>query len=78
MFAELSNYLDEQLDDSLCEKLEKHLEGCSPCQAFLASLEATIDGCRQLPTPTLDRVHAAKLRKDLMARYQEAMTKEGG
>ncbi len=78
LFAELSNYLDESLDDSLCEQLEKHLEGCSPCQAFLASLEATIEGCRRLPTPALDHVHASKLRKDLMARFQEAMPKEGG
>ena len=43
MFAELSNYLDEELDDSLCEELEKHLDGCGSCKAFLASLEATID-----------------------------------
>src|ERR1035441_2638422 len=34
MFAELSDYLDDQLDDSLCEGLEKHLGGCDPCQAF--------------------------------------------
>ncbi len=78
MFAELSNYLDEQLDDSLCEKLEKHLEGCSPCQAFLASLESAIEDCRRLPTPALDRVQAAQLRKDLMARYQQATTRGEG
>lgn len=34
MFAELSNYLDEQLDDSLCEQLEQHLDGCGPCKVF--------------------------------------------
>jgi len=50
MFAELSNYLDEQLDDSLCEELERHLDGCGPCQAFLASLQATINDCRRLPS----------------------------
>ena len=27
MCAELSYYLDEQLDDFLCEELERHLEG---------------------------------------------------
>src|ERR1019366_6229920 len=48
MFAELSNYLDKQLDDSLCDELEKHLDGCGPCQVFLASLEATINDCRRL------------------------------
>src|SRR3974390_348027 len=33
MFAELSDYIDEQLDDSLCDELERHMTGCEPCQA---------------------------------------------
>jgi RNA polymerase sigma-70 factor, ECF subfamily len=56
MFAELSDYLDEQLDDSLCEELERHMTGCEPCQAFVATLEATIEQCRHsagdVPPPT--------------------------
>src|SRR5919198_1373768 len=47
MFAELSDYLDEQLDDSMCEELERHMDGCGPCQAFVATLEATIEQCRR-------------------------------
>src|SRR5947209_3001183 len=49
LFAELSNYLDEKLDDSLCEELERHLEGCSPCKAFLESLQSAIEQCRRSP-----------------------------
>ncbi|HEX8925259.1 MAG TPA: sigma-70 family RNA polymerase sigma factor, partial [Terriglobales bacterium] len=30
MFAELSNYLDERLDDSMCAELQKHMDGCEP------------------------------------------------
>jgi RNA polymerase sigma-70 factor (ECF subfamily) len=75
MFAELSNYLDEQIDDSLCNELEKHLDGCGPCQAFLASLQSTIEGCRRLPVAVPDRVKAAKLRRDVMSRYERAMAK---
>ena len=75
MFAELSNYVDEQLDDSLCEELEKHLEGCDPCQAFLADLQATILECRRMPSHVPDRGQAAKLRKEVMARYAEALAK---
>lgn len=76
LFAELSNYLDEELDDSLCEELEKHLDGCGPCKAFLASLEATIEDCRRLPSQTPDRVKAAKLRKEVLLRYERALTKD--
>ena len=75
MFAELSNYLDEQIDDSLCNELEKHLDGCGPCQAFLASLQSTIEDCRRLPAAVPDRVKAAKLRSDVMSRYERAMAK---
>ncbi len=78
MFAELSNYLDEKLDDSLCEELEKHLVACGPCQAFLASLEATIKDCRQLPSPMPDRAKAAKLRKDVVLRCERAIAEANG
>ena len=54
LFAQLSDYLDEQLDDSLCEKLEEHLNECEPCKMFLDSLEATIMQLRRLPSETLN------------------------
>jgi RNA polymerase sigma-70 factor (ECF subfamily) len=73
MFAELSNYLDEQLDDSMCEELVKHMDGCEPCKAFLATLENTIQQCRQAPKDSLDRRKAASLRKDLMESYERAL-----
>ncbi len=71
MFAELSDYLDEQLDDSLCEKLERHMKGCGPCQVFVATLQATIEQCRksagECPSP-----ESVKMREKLMDRYQQA------
>ena len=75
MFAQLSNYLDEELDDSLCEELEKHMDGCEPCQAFLASLEKSIQQCRTSPNESPDPRAAAKLRRELLAEYQAAMSK---
>jgi RNA polymerase sigma-70 factor, ECF subfamily len=69
MFAELSDYLDEQLDDSLCEELEKHLDGCGPCKAFLASLEATIEQCRRSPAECPRGKKALSVRKELMKNY---------
>ena len=75
MFAELSNYLDEQLDDSLCDELEKHMDGCEPCKAFLLSIEKSIQLCRTAPNELPDPRLAAKLRRELMAEYQELMSK---
>src|SRR5215470_10298278 len=70
MFAELSDYLDEQLDDSLCAELERHMEGCGPCQSFITSLEATIDYCRKSAADFPQERNASKFRNELMQNYQ--------
>ena len=75
MFAELSNYLDEQLDDSLCEELERHLGGCEPCKAFLSSLKATVEQCRRSPTESPDREKATELRMKVLADYERLVAK---
>ena len=74
MFAELSDYLDEQLDDSLCEELERHLEGCEPCQVFLESLKATIEECRGFPEQCPNRKNAIRVRREFKKHYAKAVT----
>jgi RNA polymerase sigma-70 factor (ECF subfamily) len=73
MFAELSDYLDEQLDDSLCEELEKHLDGCAPCKVFLASLEATIAECRKSPSESPGAQKTVRLRRELAQNYKRTV-----
>jgi RNA polymerase sigma-70 factor (ECF subfamily) len=73
MFAELSNYLDEQLDASLCEELERHLGGCEPCKVFLSSLEATIQQCRTSPAECPPSNKAVRLRKQLLKNYEQVL-----
>jgi RNA polymerase sigma-70 factor, ECF subfamily len=73
MFAELSDYLDDALDDSLCEELEKHMRGCQPCQGFLSSLEETVRGCRETPEITPSPRKTAEVRKVLLSKLQKAV-----
>jgi RNA polymerase sigma-70 factor, ECF subfamily len=73
LFAELSNYIDEELDDSLCTELEKHMNGCEPCQAFLASLERSIEQCRAMPNEPPDPRASAKLRRELLDEYKSVL-----
>jgi RNA polymerase sigma-70 factor (ECF subfamily) len=72
IFAELSNYLDQQLDDSFCEELEQHLDNCDPCKVFLATLEATIEQCRKSPAECATGQKTIKLRQQLAQSYKRA------
>ncbi len=73
LFAELSDYLDDALDDSLCAELEKHMNGCDPCKAFLTSLEQSIEQCRIAPNDAPDPRVAARLRQEVLSKYQSVM-----
>ncbi|MBI5444657.1 MAG: zf-HC2 domain-containing protein [Deltaproteobacteria bacterium] len=42
IFENLSAYIDAELDPSLCDEIEKHMEGCNPCVAFLNTLKKTV------------------------------------
>lgn len=75
MFAELSDYLDERLDDSMCAELEKHMDGCEPCKAFLSSLENTILALRQSGIESPDPGKTRKIREHVLASYKNAMPK---
>lgn len=71
LFAQLSNYLDEQLDDSMCDQLERHLDSCEACKAFLATLESTIDLLRRTPADRLSSRSAVRVRRNLLAQYEK-------
>jgi RNA polymerase sigma-70 factor (ECF subfamily) len=72
IFAALSDYLDESLDPEMCEKLEKHLAGCRPCENFLAELQRTIERCRNYD-PKCDDAKRSKAREKVMAEYRRLM-----
>jgi RNA polymerase sigma-70 factor (ECF subfamily) len=72
IFANLSNYLDGALDDTLCKELERHMGACKPCEAFLASLRNTIEQTHLLPSQRPDPSAAARVRARLAQQVQTA------
>lgn len=72
MFAALSDFLDGMVDPKSCEQLEKHLHGCSPCEAFLADLEKTIARCRRFD-PGCTSTEKLRIKKSLLAEYERLM-----
>lgn len=73
LFAKLSDYLDGQLDPGRCDDIEKHMNGCDPCKAFLESLERTVDLLQKHEPGKLDQETAASFRSALLMEYQQAV-----
>lgn len=77
LFAALSDYMDGIIDDAVCEEMDLHLHDCQPCQAFLSSLKTTVAQCRSY-APRCDSKRAQQLRRDLLLKYQQAVTALAG
>jgi RNA polymerase sigma-70 factor (ECF subfamily) len=73
IFAALSDFLDETLDQDMCEELEKHLEGCQPCEAFLSDLERTVERCRSYD-PECKSIKNSAMRKKVAEEYRRVLT----
>jgi RNA polymerase sigma-70 factor (ECF subfamily) len=72
LFAALSDYMDGVVDDAVCEEMDRHIEHCEPCQAFLASLKSAVAQCR-LYSPKCDEQRTEELRRELLVKYQQAV-----
>lgn len=64
LLAKLSEYVDGEIDPAFCEKFEKHLEECDPCQVVVDNIRKTITLYRhgkpyELPEPFRQRLHEA-------------------
>ncbi len=67
MLALLSDYVDGDIEPSICAEFEKHMAGCNPCQVVVDNVRRTITLYKAgkpvpLPAPFRERLHQA-LRK---------------
>ncbi len=67
LFARLSEYVDGELSQEICEQIRQHLAGCEPCINFAHTLRATADLCRRLPSRPIPADVAAELHAALAA-----------
>ena len=73
VFAALSDYMDGLVTDARSREMEKHLDDCKPCVAFLDRLKSAVEQCRTYE-PSCDTARAAELRQELMEKYQAAVS----
>lgn len=75
IFAELSAYLDGELPEDACREIEEHLRGCSPCEAFLASLRTTVELCRRYAPGALPGPIEQEAREQLWRAYEQMLAR---
>jgi anti-sigma factor (TIGR02949 family) len=65
LFERLSEYVDGELSQELCQEIRKHMDGCNPCVNFAKTLKTTAELCRRLPSQSIPPEVAADLRSFL-------------
>jgi len=71
LFRLLSEFMDGELPEGLCREIQTHLSDCEPCQAFLRTLQRTVEICQELPAEPLPSEARRELREILRAELAE-------
>jgi anti-sigma factor RsiW len=61
----LIDYLQGELEPELAEHIRRHLSGCGPCEAFVATYQITIQLTRRLPPAPMPSQLAERLQRAL-------------
>ncbi len=57
--AQLSEFIDGELDDAVCQEIERHMEDCDNCRVVVDTLRKTIFLYRDAPSEAVPpEVHA--------------------
>jgi len=43
ILEKISDYLDKELDPSICKEIENHIQDCEPCIAFVNTMRKTVE-----------------------------------
>ncbi len=63
LFARMSEYIDNELDEATCREIERHISTCAPCQVCLATLKRTITLCKHLQEQPVPKDLRANLKR---------------
>src|ERR1035437_2107858 len=68
IFADLSEYLDHRIETVTCDEMQKHIEACPPCVAFIRDLERVVERYRSFNV-NCSPATAESLRRVLKRQY---------
>jgi anti-sigma factor RsiW len=73
VLANISAYLDGELDTTACDAIERHCQECASCAALVKGLRETVGLCRQaatVPLPEDVRQRARESVRRLLDRHE--------
>ena len=71
ILADISGYLDGELESTACEAIEQHCRDCASCAALVSGLRKTVGLCREAgstPLPEAVRQRARDSVRELLDR----------
>jgi anti-sigma factor RsiW len=74
ILANISGYLDGELDATACHAIEQHCQGCASCATLVNGLRETVGLCRQAastPLPDAVRQRARESVQRLLDRAEK-------
>ena len=69
--GDLNDYLDGDLDPSICEEIEKHIGHCENCRIMVDTMKQTVTLCREGKPEKLPAELEDKLGNLLKARWDK-------
>ena len=64
-FERLSEYLDGELDEEMCRKMERHFHECPECRECVESMRKTVQLCREFAVEEIPLDARERLRSML-------------
>ncbi len=74
---ELNDYLDGEIDSSLCAEIEAHIGECNNCRIMVDTMKQTVKLCREGKEEKLPASLENKLNNMLKERWNKKFGKQG-
>ena len=68
---DLNDYVEGDVDPSICDEFEEHLAGCNPCQVVVDNIRNTIALYKSGQPYPMPKAFHDSLRANLRARWRE-------
>jgi len=67
----IADYIDGEIDETLCAELEAHLKECRNCRIMVDTMKQTVVLCREGKKERLPEALEKKLSQSLKSRWQK-------